>query len=66
MGALDEGHRQLLARLSVFRGGFTLTAAAAAGGVNVEAALGCKARQVDRSGSGGASGQPLLGTLRHP
>jgi len=25
-----------------------------------------RARQVDRSGSGGASGQPLLGTLRHP
>lgn len=49
VSALDESHRQLLARLSIFRGGFTLTAAAAAGGVNVETALGCIEVLLDHS-----------------
>lgn len=41
MSALDDGHRQLLARLAIFRGGFTLTAAASAGDIDVDTALGC-------------------------
>lgn len=41
MSALEASHAQLLAQWTVFRGGFTLTSAAAIGGVDADAALGC-------------------------
>ncbi len=70
VGALEGQYARLLARLTVFRGGFTLTGAADVGGLHADTALGSIEVLLDHglvSRTEGVSGAPrfdLLETIR--